>query len=68
MTEHADHDTGGHQEVMPLLVKRARNRAAECARDAAECIDLGRIDDARSLLAEAQHELDTAERRTEAAR
>jgi hypothetical protein len=60
--------TEDHPEVVPPLVKRALNRAAEAARDAAECIDLGRIDDARSLLAEARHELDTAERRAEAAR
>jgi hypothetical protein len=48
---------------VPLLVQRARNRAAEAARDAAECIALGRTQDARSLLAEASRELDLAEQR-----
>ena len=49
------------EDGTPLLVKRARDRAAEAARDAAECISLGRTDDARSLLAEASRELDLAE-------
>lgn len=48
------------QEGLPLLVRRARERAAEAARDAAECIGLGRTNEARSLLAEAQRHLDTA--------
>jgi hypothetical protein len=52
---------------VPLLVSRARNRAAEAARDAAECISLGRTEDARSLLAEASRELELAERRAEEA-
>jgi hypothetical protein len=47
----------------PPLVQRPRDRAAEAARDAAECIGLGRIDDARGLLAEAVRELDLAQRR-----
>lgn len=51
------------QEGLPLLVKRARDRAAEAARDAAECIGLGRTEDARGLLREALGHLETAERR-----
>lgn len=44
------------------LAHRARNRAAESAADAAECITLGRYDDARGLLAEAGRHLDRAEK------
>lgn len=51
------------QEGVPLMVRRARERAAEAARDAAECIGLGRTDDARSLLREALGHLDTAAER-----
>jgi hypothetical protein len=43
-----------------LFAQRARNRAAESARDAAECILAGRDADARSLLSEAGNELDRA--------
>jgi hypothetical protein len=46
-----------------LMVERARRRAKEAATDAAECIGLDRIRDARSLLAEAARHLDTLEER-----
>ena len=51
------------QASVALLIRRARRRAAEAAQDAAECVSLGRIADARSLLAEAAQQLDLAEQR-----
>lgn len=49
--------------ALSVYVTRARDRAAECARDAAECAVLGRYEEARSLLREALGDLDQAERR-----
>lgn len=46
-----------------ILLTRALDRAAEAATDAAECARDGKIAMARSLLAEASRELDTAETR-----
>lgn len=56
-------NTGVTVTRVPLMVQRPRNRAAESAEDAAEAIRLGRIADARALLAEAVSNLDTADRR-----
>lgn len=46
--------------VSELPERKARNRAADAARDAAEAILAGRDADARSLLSEAGNELDRA--------
>jgi hypothetical protein len=56
------------QETAPggLFARRARNRAAQAARDAAEYILGGRDDDARTLLSEAGNELDRATEREKA--
>lgn len=49
------------------IARRARNRAAETAEDAAECARKGTITQARDLLAEADRHLDIAGKHERAA-
>jgi hypothetical protein len=55
----------GEDGEMPLMLRRARNRAAGAASDAVVCIREGDFRQARELLAEALGHLDAAEKRAE---
>ena len=62
---YADHPVSAFAQPGSLLAQRAANRAAAAASDAAEAISIGRYDEARQLLAEAGHHLDTLRERQE---
>ena len=53
-----DHPVSDFGAPVDTMARRARNRAAEAASDAAECIALGRYDDARDRLTESGRHLD----------